>query len=73
MTITRTDCFCDNPECRASTSVAEHRFSDWETISVDGVGAAFVDAHLCERCSGLRAGGQSLDFRPRMPGADQGE
>jgi hypothetical protein len=63
MTITRTDCFCDNPECRASTSLAELRFADWETISVDRADGRFADAHLCERCSGLRAAGQSLDFR----------
>jgi hypothetical protein len=66
MTITRKVCFCDNPECRASTPVAADRFADWETISGDGVVAGVADAHLCERCSGLRTAGLSLDFTKRL-------
>jgi hypothetical protein len=66
MTITRNVCFCDNPECRASTAVAAERFTDWETIAGDAAVTGVADAHLCERCSGLRTAGQSLDFTKRL-------
>jgi hypothetical protein len=66
MTITRNVCFCDNPDCRASTPVAAERFADWETVSEDGVVTGVADAHLCERCSGRRTAGQSLDFTERL-------
>ena len=60
MTITRDDCFCDNPDCRATTSVDSERFARWETVAVAEAAETIEDAHLCEGCSGRRAEGHSL-------------
>lgn len=62
MTITRGECFCDNPECRATTSAGSKRFRRWEVIAAEAAADPIEDAHLCERCAGRRAEGRSLQL-----------